>query len=272
MANELLTNARIGDFAEFHIDPVELNDLVETHGIGVEWRQAVWCPCARIETRKSRANCPICRGLGHVYPTDLHDDLVCLVLNRNPKRDRVPAGELVTGTCVITFPLGIVPGQGDLIFPCDEVHVVHENLWRASQQIDNTAVRQRAARVSADVPHVRPPKKQVPPAEKLIYPSIIQFDHLYWIDRKTKKLLKGTIGADFKLGPTNEIKWIKGRGPPAGEGYSVRYLAEAAYIISPGEPLYRRENDGVGYPYRVEGQRLDQWAEISLRTNVVEAT
>ena len=66
--DELLIDGGIGSFATLHIDVEELNDLIETHGVGCEWRKAVRCPCARVETQRPRTGCPVCNGLGYTYP------------------------------------------------------------------------------------------------------------------------------------------------------------------------------------------------------------
>jgi hypothetical protein len=254
---ELALDVSINDFAHLHLDPHELSDLIETHGTGAELRRAVWCPCVRVETRAPRTGCPHCKGLRFTYPDKLRDDVVCLVQSRNPKRALVPAGELVTGIAVVTFPLGIVPGLGDMLLPEGEFHVVHESLWRAYQPIDNQTIRDRLRRTrDTEAPKIDPGP------EILLYPKIACVEHLHWIDRETAKLCEGSA-ADYELqGAT--VVWREGRGPAAGDAYSIRYRAQAAYILNPGEPVTRAES-GQGMPYRVEAQRLDKWGTPSLR-------
>lgn len=253
---ELGVNPRITDFPHVHIDPMELSDLIETHGVGCELRRAVWCPCSRVETRQARTGCPFCKGLRFTYPKKMRDDIVALVQSRNPKRALVPAGELVTGIAVVTFPIGIVPGLGDMLLPAGEFHVVHEVLWRAYNPIDNQAIRARER-----TPDVAAPKID-PGPEALLYPKVECIEHLHWIDRQANKLCEASA-ADYEL-KGNVIEWRDGRGPKPGEGYSVRYRAQAAYILNPGEPVTRSES-GQGMPYRVEAQRLDRWGTPSLQ-------
>lgn len=255
--NELGAGSRIGAFAHFHINVEELNDLVETHGIGCEWRQAVWCPCIRPDTRSARAGCPHCRGLRFTYPQELRVDMIALVQNRHPQRSLTPSGELITGMAVITFPIGPVPAVGDMVLPCGEFHVVHETLWRAYNPIDNTAVKARVSRTRDALP----PKIEAQP-EKLLYPDPIEIDRLHWIDANGKLCVASA--ADYEL-VGNEIRWRAGRGPATGDGYSLRYKAKAAYILNPGEPVYRREGPGAGWPYKVEAARLDRWGDPSLQ-------
>lgn len=255
---ELGVDPRIADFAHLHIDPADLNDLIEIHGIGCEWRQAVWCPCVRVENRLPRSGCKFCKGLGYTYPAELRHDIIALVQSRHPQRQLTPSGELITGTAVMTFPIGVVPGNGDMVLPAGECHVVHETFWRAYEPIDNKDARDR----SRDTPGALPPKI-LPRPETLLYPNPLRVDFMHWIDR-AKGTLNTASDADYHLeGPT--IVWHDGRGPAPGEGYSIRYLAQAAYILNPGEPVFRKENDGAGWPYKVEAQRLDRWDTTSLR-------
>jgi len=252
---ELLVEASVADFPAFHIDPHHLNDLIETHGTPCELRKAVWCPCRRIETAKPRAGCPHCRGLGFCYPEDMREHVIAFVLNRMPRRNMVAAvGEIVTGTVTITFPLGFLPGQGDMLFPEGEEQVIHETIWRAEKQVEDRKVRARAEDVRTLAPRQRPAD------DTLLYPAVHEVEHLHWI--AAGKLRRGTM-ADFTV-KGNRVVWTKGRGPEAGGAYVVRYRAPAAYVVRPAEPLYRAEGTS-GYPYRVEGQRLDKYGVPDLR-------
>jgi hypothetical protein len=255
---ELAVYPWITDFAHVHINPAELSDMIETHGVGCELRRAVFCPCARVETRQSRTGCPHCHGLRFTYPEDLRDEVVALVQNRHPERSLVPSGEFVTGTAVLTFPIGIFPGLGDMVLPEGELHVVHETLWRGYQPIDNDLLRERTKRtIDGLAPKVEPGP------DVLLYPRISCVEHLHWIDRDSGKLIRGALGTDYQL-EGSRVVWTDGHGPTAGDAFSIRYRAQAAYILNPGEPVVRMES-GQGMPYRVEGQRLDRWGIPSLR-------
>jgi len=255
LGDELLIEGTIGSFAALHISVEELNDVIEEHGVGCEWRRAVRCPCQRIETHRPRSGCPVCNGLGYAYPESRRSPIIALVLNRQPNRRLLQVGEYVTGQVTITMPTPHVMAQGDIVMPDNEVHVVHQTFWRAQQQIDN-----RELMASRTTPDQAPPK-MLPDAEVLRYPEIAELEHIHWIDEKGK--LCEASGADFRL-VGNRIDWKKRRGPPAGEAYTVRYKAPAAYQLQPAEPVVRMEGSSV-FPYRAVAYRLDQIGDPDFR-------
>ncbi len=259
LKSELLIDARIGDFAAFHIDVHELDDMIATHGVGVELRRSVACPCTRIETGGARVGCPHCGGLRFVYPAHLREDTIALVLNRDPRRTFKPAGEVVTGQAHATFPLGIVPTQGDIILPAREIHVVHETFWRLTQEVDVTVVRERFQTGDQHAPRLgaRP--------ERLLYDDDeAELVAVYWIRPGERpvdsKLIQARIGAEITLEGRN-LAWARNLGPPAGTCYTVRYNARAAYMVVGSEPVFRSEGSGDGFPYRCPVIRLDRWDE-----------
>ena len=256
ISQELLLETSVADFASFHIDPSELDDLIGMHGIACRYRRAVICPCARIETNQPRAGCPNCNGLGFLYPKDLEDEIVALVLNRNPRRTAAAPGEFITGSVVITFPLGTVPGRGDMVLPTLERHTVHQLVRRAEMQVDPVVVASRAT-----APDHAAPKVGVA-GDRLLYPDIVEVDDCYWLD-EDQGLHRGKAGADFVL-KSGAVTWKDGHGPKPGRAYSVRYMAPAAYVVYPSEPLLRAEAENF-YTYRAEAQRLDRWGSPDLR-------
>lgn len=243
------TGALIGDFAGFHINPQELDDLVVAHGIGCELRRGVRCPCFRIETGGSRSGCSHCKGLRFTYPMDLRDpDMIALVLNRDPRRTFKQAGEVVTGVAHITFPIGTIPAQGDILLPMKEVFIVHESLTHLQNEVSL-----QSSQLRPTTPDQQPPKAG-PRRDTLIYEDA-EVEWLHWIRAEDDKLIRARPKTDFTI-KGREIRWKNNRGPDPGQGFSVRYRAPAAYMIAPGEPVARYEAEN-GYPYRCQGMRLD---------------
>lgn len=253
---ELLLQTSVADFAQFHIDPQELDDIISIHGIGCTYRKSMICPCLRIETGQPRAGCLACHGLGNVYPKDLEEGIVALVVNRNPRRTAAAPGEFITGSVVITFPLGIVPGRGDMVLPEKEQHLVHQVVRRAEMQIDPGVVRDRATATDHAAPKVKVA------GDRLLYADIEEIEDLYWLDEH-QALKRGAAGRDYKRVGA-ELRWVDGHGPDAGRAYSVRYRAKAAYVVNPAEPATRGESENF-YPYRAEAMRLDRWGLPDLR-------
>lgn len=258
---EILTGARVGDFAALHIDPIELSDLIEMHGMGAELRRAISNPNQRIETHSARIN-GYGRGLPWVYPLDRREPVIVVLQNRGPKAQLVMAGDIVTGQAWALFPLGIQPGDGDLLLPEGEVHVINETIHRAEQQIDNSKLRGRAYD-----DRIKPPPKMTPKAEKLLYPDPCCIEGIWWVNDDDDGLCKGTEGLDYQIVGGNEIRWREGRGPQAGKSYSIRYTAPAAYVCTSGAPIFRSEGGQAAMPYRCQVQRLDRWGEPDVREN-----
>lgn len=253
--SNLLLDVTIGSFAGFHIDVEELNELIEEHGICVEWRQAVRCPCVRVETLRPRIGCLACNGIGYTHPESMRRPLVIFMLNRQPSRKIIQVGEYVTGQVTVTFPAPFVPGEGDLLVPDNEVHIVHETLVRASQQIDNK--RLMGERTHTD----QAPPKMRPPEERLRYPDLIKVDSVHWIGENGQLCKAGSMDVEI-VG--NLVRWKRGRGPEPGNAYTVRYQAPAMYQLQPSEPVARIEGSSV-FPYRAIGYRLDKIGEPDQR-------
>lgn len=251
----------IGGLGGLHFDPFEMNDLVEKHGIGAELRQAVLCPCIRPETGHARASCPDCRGLRWLHPEALRQSVIVLLSSRNLQRQALAAGHMLTGTAQVTFPIGIVPGEGDLLLPEGEEHVVSEILYRA--QLDASPSRVRALTTASD----EQPPNLTPRRERLLYPDIVRVEHVvYWTDSAPAgRATPATRDHDWRLGADGAIEWVAGRGPAPGAGYSVRYVAPAAYMLFPAEPKFRSEN-GQTMLYSVLAQRLDRWGAPAIDT------
>lgn len=244
------------EFPETRLDPDAFNDLVLARGIGCIYRRAVRCPCLRIESRQPRAGCPVCNGLGYAYPEELSEPMIALVLSRTPRRQQLAVGQQVSGTVQVTFPQGVVPAQGDQLWPDNDEHSVQQVLYRSVAQVDDTVVRSRAT-----APDQRAP---VQPAttDRLLYPDVLRVEHVSWIDEETRELRTGKQGRDFTL-EGNALTWRPDSGPKPGKGFSIRYRARAVYVLSPGEPVNRTNEEG--FPYRCEAQRLDRLGSPDLR-------
>lgn len=242
-----------GAIPEVRLDVDAFEELILARGVGCIYRRAVRCPCARIETGGARAGCPSCRGLGLAYPEHMEAPIVAIITNRSPRRSRVTAGELVTGTCTVTFPSGLIPAQGDMILPDGEVHSVTEVLRRQMAQVDPGVVRARATTPDQLAPLVRAT------TERLRYPGVVRVEAVAWIDNGALRV--GREGADFTV-DGSAIRFAGDAGPAPGGAFSVRYLAPGAYVIAPAEPVARTGEPG--FPYKAEAQRLDQLGSPDL--------
>lgn len=271
---EWMVSATLADYPEFHVDPDELYELIRQNGVLCEYRPATKCPCARIETKMPRINCPHCGGRGFVYRVeDRVEDLPCLVQSRDPARNMKPSGELLSGSARVTIgrrdgpncdcaPI-VIPCQGDLLFPDGETHTVTELITRARNQIDP----QRGP-LSKLFPDGAAPAPAMPVEDRIKYPELLVVENCCWVQTneagRVGNLVFGTDGFDFRI-VDDRVVWLEGRGPGAGETYSIRYRARACYALRPGEPVYRSDGDRA-FPYRVEARRLDLWGSSDLGT------
>ncbi len=245
----------ITDLGGIHIESQELSELIEDHGTGAELRRAQVCPCIRPETLGPRGSCPSCKGLRWLHPESARESVIALMQGQQLQRLALAGGELVTGTVKFSFPLGIIPGEGDMILPEGEVHVVHETLWRNDQPVRPSRMRSRVT-TSDNQPLRLPPRR-----ERLLYPDVLTVETVwYWDDDAGAEgeAVQATQGHDFGPPRAGVIPWFPGRGPAGGKAYTVRYTAPAAYMLLPAEPAYRNEA-GDSYPYSAIGNRLDRW-------------
>lgn len=254
---ELGTDFTGDGLPEVRLDPEVFQRLVEARGVRCIYRPAVLCPCQRIETGTARLGCPACRGFGIAYPEELEEPTIAIVQRRSSRRTMAPPGGMVSGTVQITFSAGIVPGLGDMLIPDGDRHVVQEVLRVAENQVDVRQVRARAESSLQNPPASRPA------TARLLYPDVLQLLACHWLDPASRTLRAGRLGVHFGLADDGVITFRPGHGPAPGEAFSVRYLARAAYVMLPADPVQRTGEEG--FPYACEGQRLDKHSTRDLR-------
>jgi hypothetical protein len=255
------TLASIADFPAMHIDPTELNDVIETRGIGAELRRGVLCPCIRIDTNSPRSGCEACKGIGYVYPSNLRESIIVLLLSRDSKQRDLAAGRMYQGGATALFPTGLLPARGDLLLPDGEEHVVQQVLYRQIQQLDPGVLKGRRGTPEELAP------ADGPLLERLLYPDAGEIEVVFYVTQPanpTKPLVECFEGTDY-VREDDRLVWRPGRGPAPARGYTVRYRAAACYILGDAAPAFRSEGGGGVYPYRVHVERLDRWGEPDLR-------
>lgn len=241
------------------MNPEELNDHVETHGIGAELRRAVACPCRRPDTNTPRVACQSCAGLGYAYPAELRCPIVVLLHSRQASERKEPLGHRASGTAKCTFPTGIEVTMGDLVLPDAETHAVQQVLVRQrGDEVDRAAL--RAALLARGATADQRAVAVVAPGERLLYPSVddTAVRQVYWFDEVAQEARRARIGTDVEV-TSGRVIWRDGRGPARGGSYTVQYRAPAAYIVSmDASPVHRSDDDRL-YPIHATLQRLDRW-------------
>jgi len=261
MADEVGATANIGDFAEFHINPEEINAIIEIHGVGAEFRRGVMCPCQRPESGMARSECSVCKGVGWTYPKARYEPAVVLLTSRRGNLRFDAGGTVVDGQASCTFPMGYTPRRGDVIMPECEIHLVDQILYRQQKQLTGSELRENATVFD-----------QLPPAvvkqrDRLLYDDavIVWVHYIQGYGTKDEKLVEAHQGVHYRLAPGGEIVWLDdAMAPLPGQSFTVSYEAPAAYIVLRGEPVLRMEG-GQRIPWRTDVERLDKWALEDFR-------
>lgn len=255
-----MSGSNVNAFGSLHLSVQEFNEALLAHGSACEHRQAILCPCVRIETSQPDISCSHCRGVGYLYPVSMRQPLIVLDTQRNATMKWAQAGLMQDGTVMMTFPCGIIPGRGDLILPDNDVHVIQEHLFReGSRRVDDSMLRDERTRVIKEQ-RKRPLGSR---NEKLIYPTDVCVEAAFYIDADDV-LVPLTEGMHYKLGPSNTWLWLDDWGPPPGKATSVRYQAPAAYMVEGSSPRLRQEST-ESMPYAVTLKRLDRVSPDDLR-------
>lgn len=248
-----LFNYGVQESGPNHFDLDEIDGIIDQHGHPCSYRPAVRCPCARPETRDASGSCALCRPLGWVYPRERWVQTRILLSSRRQSVEYAPLGLYEQGTAQVTLPRALVPGLMDMVVLEGVPHTVHEVRVRPRQDIELDQVRARLRDDRVALPALRPVE------DRLLYPDLLELEVLSWTDR-AGELVLGRSGHDYVLREGGEIAWLPGRGPAAGDTYTVRYLAQAAYVF-PASSTPRAEA-GVRLPYRVDAIRLDDAGRV----------
>lgn len=240
----------------FHLNPEEYDDLIAQEGNCAELRRAVLCPCVRLDERTPRSTCPHCDGLGRLYPEDMRSPLIVLDASRSANLQLANAGLLAAGQISVTFPRGYVPARGDLVYPEGDQHVVLQTLWR--QSTTRTTREQRDT--YADYGAI--PLAQIPRTERLLYRECeLEMESVHYLAGEKLHCARPN---EYRIEPDGRFVWLDPFGPGQGEAFSLRYRADAAYMVGFSVPLYRHGADRDA-PYRAELKRLDKISPEDLR-------
>lgn len=240
----------------FHFDPLAFDREIVAHGTYGQIHHAQVCPCARVETSAPRAGCPSCKGIGWLYPETMRCQTWMMLAGRDGRRTSTAAGAIGDGRVIATAHSSAKPGRGDVWYPCGEEHVVHQQLRRASQQVNQADLRAALLgqrRTNNDT-------VQAPRIERVLYPNARVESCFYELDEGGAT--EAVLDVDFRI-VDQAITWI-GRQPSPGVGYTLRYTAPAAYMIADVRPQARMEA-GQNMPWRVELERLDKMQANDLR-------
>lgn len=256
--------ARLTSFAAVHFDPTELDEFIAQHGTCGRLRRAMVCPCRRSASEQAAVDCPDCFGAGLLYPSGLDVHTTALLTSRDASSRALPVGHMTTGHLSATFQSMIspgaplIPGRGDQFWPEGEQHVVAQLLYRGGMPdlVDRHAMDWGPEPI---------PRAVEPEHDRLLYPEVTTVESA--VIRGPTGAVEVVQGVHFTLERRDRqtyIVWAPGRGPERGRAVSLRYRAQAVYIVSDSSPRARMEA-GAGMPYQAQLHRLDRWGEEGMR-------
>jgi hypothetical protein len=236
-------NLNVSQFAEA---------IVRDGASGMLWR-GLPCPCARPETRLPRLDCGVCKGVGYAYPKHMREPTIFLATSRSGSEKVSQAGMIVSGSITLTVAPCKPLATGDLFRPDDEVHVVNERLWHGNAPTNAPQDLLRTMRLNRQVPIAQTPGR----APRLLYPNVDPgcIATVVYIDPQGQLAEAGS--GDYRVLDDGTFEWLGGKGPPAGQGWSVRYQAPATYMVQGSIPVYRQQGK-TQQPWRVVAQRYDR--------------
>lgn len=230
------------------IDLEEIKAFIDQGSVAIRYWKAMQCPCMTPASGQPNLACNQCRGLGFVYdaPECDPDYQRALVHNRASSKGNKEGGVTQQGHASITFKIGIIPGDGDLVQVCVDREVVNDEYHIVGSQIQdgstNETLRFRDVYCVEKVKVFQPLTREVFP----VPPDQWTFDPAQ----------RRVVFSDPGM---------------RGARYSVRYQARPEYIClgQTAKPLMRAGHDDqlpepyrtrtdIVFPYNVQAIRLDR--------------
>jgi hypothetical protein len=256
--------AKATSFTPVHFDPEEFDSFIAQHGTCGRLRRAMVCPCRRAASEQAAVDCPDCFGTGLLYPSSLDVHTTVLLTSRDASTRALSVGQMTTGHLSATFQSSIsedvplIPGRGDQLWPEGEEHVVAQLLYRGGMP-------DLADRSEMDWGPEPPPRAVEPERDRLLYPNVLAVE--FCAVRGPTGAIELRQGVHFTLERVDRqtyIVWRPGQGPERGRAVSLRYRAQAVYMVAESAPRARMEA-GASMPYHAQLHRLDRWGEEGLR-------
>jgi hypothetical protein len=256
--------ARLTSFSAIHFEPEELDQFIDQHGTCGRLRRAMVCPCRRAASEQAAVDCVDCFGSGLLYPARMDVHTTVLLTSRDASSRALPVGHMATGHLSATFQSLIrpgeplIPGRGDQFWPEGEQHVVAQLLYRGGMP-------DLMDRHELDWGPEPVPRAIEPEWDRLLYPDVAVVESA--AIRGPAGAIELEHGVHFTLERRDRqtyIAWKPGQAPERGRAVSLRYRAQAVYIVAESAPRARLEA-GAGMPYQAQLHRLDRWGEEGLR-------
>lgn len=230
------------------VDLEEIKAFIDQGSVAIRYWKAMQCPCMTPSTGQPNMACNQCRGLGFVYDAHECDEDYgrALVHARQSSKENKAGGVIQQGTCSITFKIGIIPADGDLVQVCVDREVVNDEYHVVGSQLQDGSTGETLR--FRDVFCVEKVKIFEPVTRK-----VFTADPATWaFDREQRRVVF--------LDPAMK-----------GARYSVRYQARPEYVClgQTAKPLMRAGHDDqlpepyrtrtdIVFPYNVQAVRLDR--------------
>ena len=231
------------------LNPAEFDELILQHGNEGEFRKHVACPCRRDGRSAPRIDCADCYGSGRLYPPELRVRTMAYDHSRTQRQQALHAGLIPDGSVQITFLTALEPAMGDQWYPDHEEHTIEEMFQREGGAATTPTVVGLWDSLDSQpyVPPTGPPR--------LRYERPCCFEAVAYRDPDTERVV---LAQPYQYHVDEDRVWHwRSGGPRAGDYWTTRYRAPAAYQIHLEQPRYRSEA-GRRLPYAVTALRLDR--------------
>lgn len=230
------------------IDLEEIKAFIDQGSVAIRYWKAMTCPCATPATGQPNIVCALCRGLGWAYGShELDDDYGrALVHNRRSHKVGDDGGYITQGYASITFRIGIIPGDGDLVQVCVDREIVNDEYHVVGALLQDGTT-----------------------AETLRFRDVFCVERVMIFEPLTRRVIVPPPGSWHFDAAERRVVFLE----PGMKGarYSVRYQARPEYVCQgqTAKPLMRAGHDDqlpepyrsktdIVYPYNVQAVRLDR--------------
>lgn len=230
------------------VDLEEIKTFIDQGSVAIRYWKAMQCPCITPASGQPNLACHQCRGLGFVYDTHEPDADYqrALVHNRSSQKLNEAGGFLTQGYASITFMIGIIPGDGDLVQVCVDREVVNDEYHVVGSQLQDGSS-----------------------AETLRFRDVFCVEKVKVFEPVMRRVHE--VPADMWHFDAGQRQVIFNDPAMRGARYSVRYQARPEYIClgQTAKPLMRAGHDDqlpepyrtrtdIIFPYNVKAVRLDR--------------
>lgn len=217
------------------LDKKDFNDEIEAHGVDVNLRKGILCPCVKEETGQPDASCNLCDGWAYTW--DAGSVVRAFGPNRRINRNYEEPGSIDLADAYFTFLSDVFVSHGDR-FTVPVENIVYSEIFTKGKINALTGLTKEKSRFTTINAVERAVWSERSPATGIPYTYVLH---------------ELSYGTDFTIINGNTVSWIT-NAPPNGARYSIRYRTHSEYLA--WAPRGRAEG-AVNFPYVYLCKRID---------------